>query len=115
MGMTKEGFFLGSCRSLLWALGGSFLGPWAVCQKGGGGLPKRRGDLKKGFLAEHRLKKRIICTCMRCQCNSLRGGAGQFLLVKKKGFLAGHRLKIKDKCMHANCTIVRYVSPIRCG
>ena len=79
----SKAFFLGSCRSLFWALGGSFLGPWAVCQKGGGGLPKRRGDLKKGFLAEHRLKKRIICTCMHCQCNSLRGGAGQFLSVKK--------------------------------
>ena len=47
MGMTKEGFFLGSCRSLFWALGGSFLGPWAVCQKGGGGLPKRRGGFKE--------------------------------------------------------------------
>ena len=52
----SKAFFLGSCRSLFWALGGSFLGPWAVCQKGGGGLPKRRGDLKKGFLAGHRLQ-----------------------------------------------------------
>ena len=52
----SKAFFLGSCRSLFWALGGSFLGPWAVCQKGGGGLPKRRGDLKEGFLAGHRLQ-----------------------------------------------------------
>ena len=52
----SKAFFWGSCRSLFWALGGSFLGPWAVCQKGGGGLSKRRGDLKKGFLAGHRLK-----------------------------------------------------------
>ena len=52
----SKAFFLGSCRSLFWALGGSFLGPWAVCQKGGGGLSKRRGDLKKGFLAGHRLQ-----------------------------------------------------------
>ena len=32
------------------------MGPWAVCQKGGGGLPERRGDLKKGFLAGHWLQ-----------------------------------------------------------
>ena len=43
----SKAFFLGSCRSLFWALGGSFLGPWAVCQKGGGGLPKRRGGFKE--------------------------------------------------------------------
>ena len=76
------GHFFGPWEGLFWDLGRFVKKEGEVCQKGG-------GDLKKGFLAEHRLKKRIICTCMRCQCNSLRGGAGQFLSVKKKDFLQG--------------------------
>ena len=36
MGMTKEGFFWGSCRS--------FFGPWERFSKNEGGFPKRRGD-----------------------------------------------------------------------
>ena len=80
--ISEQGFFLG-------VMSVTFLGPGRVFFGTLGGLSKRRGDLKKGFLAEHRLKKRIICTCMRCQCNSLRGGAGQFLSVKKKDFLQG--------------------------
>ena len=61
MGMTKEGFFLGSCLSLFWALGGHFLGPLDGFQNMGGGFQDMGGDLNRGFLAGHRLKIKDDC------------------------------------------------------